>query len=126
MDGYWNPLATFHDYQAAQSAVLTSLGRQRQAQPDAGLRHPYVEAGEIEPGIWIGPNSIVHPSVRLTAPLFIGAGCRIGRNTELGPETIIGSGVVIDEGVTIRQERGVVAPTLANFCTYPNALPTCR
>lgn len=103
MDGYWNPLATFQDYQAAQNAVLTSLDRQQQAQPGVRLRHPYVEAGEIEPGIWIGPNSIVHPSARLTAPLFIGAGCRIGRNTELGPETIIGSGVVIDEGVTIQQ-----------------------
>ena len=103
MDGYWNPLATFQDYQAAQSAVLSSLDRQQQAQPGSRLRHPYVEAGEIAPGIWIGPNSIVHPSARLTAPLFIGTGCRIGRNTELGPETIIGSGVVIDEGVTIQQ-----------------------
>lgn len=103
MDGYWNPLATFQDYQAAQSTVLTSLKSKQHARSDARLRHPYVEAGEIEPGIWLGPNSIIHPSVRLTAPLYIGAGCRIGQNAEVGPETIIGSGVVIDEGVTIQQ-----------------------
>lgn len=103
MEGYWNPLLTFRDYQAAQCAVLTSLDSQPRPQAAPRLRHPYVEAGEVAPGIWIGPNSIVHPSVRLTPPLFIGAGCRIGRHAELGPETVIGTGVVIDEGVTIQQ-----------------------
>lgn len=100
-DGYWNPLTTFREYQAAQDTVLTSLDSPRRAKAGARLRHAYIEAREIAPGIWVGPNSIVHPEVRLTAPLFIGAGCRIGANTELGPDTIIGAGSVIDEGVTI-------------------------
>lgn len=103
MDGYWNPLLTFRDYQAAQLAVLTSVDHARQAVPAKRIRHPYLEAGEMQPGIWIGPNSIIHPTARLTPPLFIGAGCRIGPNTELGPETVIGAGAVLDEGVTIQQ-----------------------
>lgn len=103
MEGYWNPVTTFRDYQAAQNAVLYSLDSKSTARPAPHLRHPYVEAGEVAPGIWISPNSLVHPSARLTPPLFIGAGCRIGRDAELGPETVIGAGVVVDEGVTIQQ-----------------------
>ncbi len=105
MDGYWNPLATFSDFQLAQQAVLKSLSRPKtRMQLDATtLRYPYVEAGEMQPGIWVGPNSIIHPSARLTAPLFIGAGSRIGRDVELGPNTVIGAGVVIDNGVTAQQ-----------------------
>ncbi len=109
MDGYWNSLATFSDFQAAQHVLLASLVAshanrstgQRSQVP--ALRYAYVEAGELQPGIWVGPNSIIHPSVRLTPPLFIGAGCRIGRDVELGPDTVIGAGVVIDEGVTVQQ-----------------------
>lgn len=103
MDGYWNPLTTFRDFQAAQSAVLASLAAEETVNPQVRIRHPYVEAGELQPGVWVAPNSIIHPSVRLTPPLFIGAGCRIGRDVELGPDTILGSGVVIDDGVTIQQ-----------------------
>jgi NDP-sugar pyrophosphorylase family protein/lipopolysaccharide/colanic/teichoic acid biosynthesis glycosyltransferase len=103
MDGYWNPLLNFADYQAAQLAVLGSAGRVPEAGPGERIRHPYLEAGEMQPGIWVGPNSIIHPTAQLRPPLFIGAGCRIGPNTELGPETIIGAGTVLDEGVTIQQ-----------------------
>jgi NDP-sugar pyrophosphorylase family protein len=109
-DGYCNLLSTFQEFQAAQTSVLMSLLASRQADQPAAIRHPYVEAGELEPGIWIAPNSIIHPSVRLTPPLFIGAGCRIGRDVELGPATIIGSNVVIDDGVTV-QESTILSHT---------------
>ncbi|MEZ4733180.1 MAG: NDP-sugar synthase [Caldilineaceae bacterium] len=102
MDGYWNLLTTFQDFQAAQNTVLASLAAGETTSAQALLRHPYVEAGEFQPGVWVAPNSIIHPSVRLTPPLFIGAGCRIGRDVELGPNTILGAGVVIDDGVTIQ------------------------
>jgi len=108
-DGYWNPLTTFSDFQAAQNTVLTSLMATHadksieQVGQASTLRHPYVEAGELQPGIWVGPNSIIHPSARLTPPLFIGAGSRIGRDVELGPDTVIGVGAVIDDGVTVEQ-----------------------
>jgi NDP-sugar pyrophosphorylase family protein/lipopolysaccharide/colanic/teichoic acid biosynthesis glycosyltransferase len=115
MDGYWNPLLNFADYQAAQMAVLASAGCAPQVEPGQRIRHPYLEAGEMQPGIWIGPNSIIHPTVQLRPPLFIGAGCRIGPNTELGPETIIGAGTVLDEGVTIQQSTVLPRTYIGQF-----------
>lgn len=115
MDGYWNPLLNFSDYQAAQLAVLGSAGRNPQVEPSLRIRHPYLEAGEMRPGIWVGPNSIIHPTAQLRPPLLIGAGCRIGPNTELGPETIIGAGTVLDEGVTIQQSTVLPRTYIGQF-----------
>ncbi|MCE7981238.1 MAG: nucleotidyl transferase [Caldilinea sp. CFX5] len=115
MDGYWNPLLNFSDYQAAQLAVLASAGRTPQVEPNKRIRHPYLEAGEMQPGIWVGPNSIIHPTAQLRPPLLIGAGCRIGPNTELGPETIIGAGTVLDEGVTIQQSTVLPRTYIGQF-----------
>lgn len=115
MDGYWNPLLNFTDYQAAQLAVLTSAGRTPLGGSGQRLRHPYLEAGEVQPGIWVGPNSIIHPTAQLRPPLFIGAGCRIGPNTELGPETIIGAGTVLDDGVTIQQSTVLPRTYIGQF-----------
>ena len=115
MDGYWNPLLTFSDYQAAQLAVLNSIGGVTKSEATERIRHPYLEAGEMQPGIWIGPNCIIHPTARLTPPLFIGAGCRIGPHTELGPETVIGAGVVLDEGVTIQQSTVLPRTYIGQF-----------
>ncbi|GEM_PF-414301 len=109
MNGYWNPLTTFSDFQSAQNTLLASLTDTHanraigQMGQSSTLRYPYVEAGELQPGIWVGPNSIIHPSVRLTPPLFIAAGSRIGRDVELGPNAVIGVGAVIDDGVTVQQ-----------------------
>lgn len=115
MDGYWNPLLNFTDYQAAQLAVLANASRTPLAEPGQRIRHPYLEAGEMQPGIWVGPNSIIHPTAQLRPPLFIGAGCRIGPNTELGPETIIGAGTVLDEGVTIQQSTVLPRTYIGQF-----------
>lgn len=115
MDGYWNPLLSFVDYQAAQMTVLASAGRTPLAEQSRRIRHPYLEAGEMQPGIWVGPNSIIHPTAQLRPPLFIGAGCRIGPNTELGPETIIGAGTVLDDGVTIQQSTVLSRTYIGQF-----------
>ena len=103
MDGYWNSLTTFSDFQAAQNTILASLVTTTEDDSKSCIRYPYVEAGEIQPGVWVGTHTVIHSTARLTAPLFIGSGCRIGRDVELGPETVIGSGVVLDEGVTVQQ-----------------------
>jgi len=103
MDGYWNSLATFSDFQAAQNAILASLSTTNENDRQNCIRYPYVEAGELQPGVWVGTHTVIHPTARLTPPLFIGSGCRISRDVEVGPETIIGSGVVLDEGVTVQQ-----------------------
>ncbi|MBX3013834.1 MAG: NDP-sugar synthase [Caldilineaceae bacterium] len=102
MTGYWNALRDFGDFQAAQQTVLASLHPMGAAAPSSLLRYPYVEAGEVQPGIWVAPHCIIHPTAQLTAPLLIGTGCRIGPHVEVGPGTVLGAGVVLDEGVTIQ------------------------
>ena len=53
-----------------------------------------------EPGLWIGRNTRLHPTVRLTAPVLIGSDCDIGRNVDLGPNVVVGSGSIVDQSVT--------------------------
>ncbi len=61
-----------------------------------------VPGNQIAPGIWIGLNTVIHPSARLAPPLCIGEGCLIGYNAELGPGTVIGPSVVVDDEATIQ------------------------
>ena len=104
MDGYWNPLDSFPAYQAAQAALLKPDDTPQGNNPTLplALRNRYIEAHEIQPGIWIGPRSKVHPTAQLTPPVLIGAGCRIGRDVEIGPNVVIGAGTVLASGATVR------------------------
>jgi lipopolysaccharide/colanic/teichoic acid biosynthesis glycosyltransferase len=62
-----------------------------------------LEARQIADGIWVGRNHVIHPSVRLAPPVYIGDNCQIGRDVELGPDVVIGKNVVIDDEATISQ-----------------------
>jgi NDP-sugar pyrophosphorylase family protein len=109
MEGYWNSLESFPAYQEAQRVFLYSAYNSDTAgQADSGgvlprVRYPSIEGHQIAPGIWVGPNHVIHPGARLAPPLCIGEGCRIGYGVELGPEVVIGSSVVIDDEATIYQ-----------------------
>jgi NDP-sugar pyrophosphorylase family protein/lipopolysaccharide/colanic/teichoic acid biosynthesis glycosyltransferase len=135
--GYWNPLKSFDDLQAAQIAMLTSLCAPTLADGQPALRYPFQEGREVAPGIWVGTHTTIHPSAKLTAPLFIGADCRIGAATELGPETVLGGHTVVDQGATIQRstvlhhtyvgrlvdvQRRIVAQNLMIDCTTGSAL----
>lgn len=100
--GYWNRLATFQDYHAAQRHVLYSAwGNPEGLNGLPALHYPSLEGRQIAQGIWVGRNHMIHPSVRLSPPVFIGHNCQIGPDVELGPEVVIGSNVVIDEDATV-------------------------
>ncbi|MCA9875314.1 MAG: sugar transferase [Anaerolineales bacterium] len=102
MSGYWNRLATFQDYHAAQRHVLYSAwGHAEGLEGLPALNFPSLEGRQIAQGIWVGRNHMIHPSVRLSPPIFIGQNCQIGSDVELGPEVVVGSNVVIDEEATI-------------------------
>ena len=102
MAGYWNRLATFQDYHAAQQHVLYSAwGNLEGLNGLPALHYPSVEGRQIAQGIWVGRNHMIHPSVRLSPPVFIGQNCQIGPDVELGPEVVVGSNVVIDEDATV-------------------------
>ncbi len=108
LPGYWNPLASFADYQAAQQDVLAGLMVTDRAEVSPTekhslLEHHYLAAREIKPGVWCGSGTWIHPTIALTAPVIIGPGCHIAQHVELGPNVVIGANCVIDEGATLKE-----------------------
>lgn len=107
MTGYWNPLDSLSRFQEAQQVFLYSAYSQSEperaiAGPGASVRYPSLPGRQVAPGIWVGKNDSIHPSVMVAAPVYIGANSWIGREVELGPGSVIGSNVVIDEEATVR------------------------
>jgi NDP-sugar pyrophosphorylase family protein/lipopolysaccharide/colanic/teichoic acid biosynthesis glycosyltransferase len=76
---------TYEDLLAAQSAVLLK------AFPGLMLT-----GHEVEPGIWISRNVSLHPSAKLTAPVYLGENCRIGADITLGPNATVANNSLID------------------------------
>lgn len=56
---------------------------------------------EREPGIWISRNVVIHPSVELTAPLYVGPNSRLNRGVRLGPNAVIEGECIVDTNTTI-------------------------
>lgn len=56
---------------------------------------------EVEPGVWLSSNVVLHPTAQLTPPLFIGANCRVHAGVQLGPGVVVGPGCVLDERTTV-------------------------
>lgn len=54
-----------------------------------------------EPGVWIGRNTRLHPTARITAPVYLGANCDIGGGVTLGPSAVVEDACLIDEGVNV-------------------------
>ena len=54
-----------------------------------------------EPGVWIGRNTRLHPTARITAPVYLGANCDIGKGVTLGPSAVVEDACLIDEGVNV-------------------------
>ncbi len=84
----WNPLNSFSDFQRAQNL---------------GLQNARTHARQIAPGIWVGRNAVIHPTVALAAPVCIGDDCFIGRAVELGPNVVIGANVFLDDEATVTE-----------------------
>lgn len=84
----WNPLDSFADFQRAQNL---------------GLHNAQPRARQIAPGIWVGRNAVIHPTVALAAPVLIGDDCFIGRAVELGPHVVIGANVFLDDEATVAE-----------------------
>jgi NDP-sugar pyrophosphorylase family protein len=100
IDGYWNPLETYLDYQKAQYDLLSSEPAGYHGTANS-LQYLSPSHKPLRTGIWVGRNSLVHPSARLFPPVFIGENCRVGRKVELGPNVVLGQNVIVDDEATV-------------------------
>jgi len=50
---------------------------------------------EQSPGLWVGDNTYIDPTAKITAPALIGHNCRIGPRVQIKAGTIIGDNVTI-------------------------------
>ncbi len=58
-------------------------------------------ASQPEKGIWISRGAVIHPSVKMIAPLFIGEEAQVHKDVTLGPDAVIENRSLIDEGSTV-------------------------
>jgi NDP-sugar pyrophosphorylase family protein len=99
---YWNPMASFADYQEAQKTVLDSaLAKQFMTNVVPFISHPSIEGRQLRSGVWVGHDSSVHPLARLRPPVYIGKNCYVRKGVDLGPHAVIGSNVIVDEDATV-------------------------
>lgn len=81
---------TFDDILAAHEAVL--------GKTFDGL---LLSGREVEPGIWLSRNVVLHPTAEVTPPVYIGENCEIGAGVKLGPRAVLGNGCVLDTHSTV-------------------------
>jgi hypothetical protein len=68
----------------------------------------FLTGREIEPGIWLSRNVSLHPTAKVTAPVFIGEDCRIGPNVQVGPHAVIGRGCILGRACVVT--RALIFP----------------
>lgn len=90
-EGYWCDVGHLEAYREAQYNAL-----QRRVQ----VTYAYEERS---PGLWIGQNTFIDPSVRISTPALIGHNCRIGPRVSIGAGTVIGDNVTIGADAELRR-----------------------
>ncbi len=58
---------------------------------------------ERKPGVWISRSVVIHPTVELIAPLYIGPNSRLNRGVKLGPNVVISGECIVDTNTMIEQ-----------------------
>ncbi|WP_199249579.1 mannose-1-phosphate guanyltransferase [[Phormidium] sp. ETS-05] len=89
--GYWCDVGHLEAYREAQYDALAGKVR---------LEFPYEERS---PGMWVGQNTYLDPSVKIEAPVLIGHNCRIGPRVQIEPGTIIGDNVTIGADADLKR-----------------------
>ncbi len=90
LPGYWRDIGSVEDYLAAQRDVMEHRLEAR------------VAGEEVRPGIWAGEECDIDSTAKLTAPVALGARCRIGAGAEVAEGTVVGAGVEVPAGTSLR------------------------
>lgn len=94
MDEYWCDIGSLVQYRDAQEHVLS------------GATSLPMDAEEIRPGIWTGPNCVIDDQATLVPPVCLGRNVKIKRNARVGPYSVVGDYSLIEEGANV--ERSVL------------------
>jgi lipopolysaccharide/colanic/teichoic acid biosynthesis glycosyltransferase len=82
---------------------------------------PLLSGGrEVEPGIWIGRNVVLHPTVQLKAPVFLGADCQIGPSTVLGPNVVVGRSSILGQRLHVEDSTVLEGSFLGDKLSVEN------
>jgi NDP-sugar pyrophosphorylase family protein len=101
LPGLWHSIGSFKDFQAAHWKTLEHFETRKQANPPAVRPDIPLRARQVARGIWVGRNTLIHPTARLSAPVFVGENSFIGREVALGPEAMVGANALVDDGATV-------------------------
>jgi len=64
---------------------------------------------EVEPGVWLSRNVVLHPRAHVVPPVHLGENVRVGDGTQVGPHAVVGRDSILDE--RCRVESAVVSPS---------------
>jgi len=102
MDQYWNPLESFCEFHDAQKTLLFSLWQGRPLPGERFLsNYSQLLGKEVSPGVWLGRNTVIHPSSQLIPPVLLADNVRIGKDVVIGPEVVIGANTIISNQASI-------------------------
>jgi mannose-1-phosphate guanylyltransferase / phosphomannomutase len=90
-DNYWCDVGHLDAYREAQYDGLEGKVK---------LDFAYKEKS---PGMWIGKDTYIDPSVKIETPVVIGNDCRIGARTKIEAGTIIGDNVTIGSDADLKR-----------------------
>ncbi|MEM8805830.1 MAG: mannose-1-phosphate guanyltransferase [Cyanobacteria bacterium P01_G01_bin.38] len=90
-EGYWCDVGHLEAYRESQYDALDSKVLVDFAYP------------EIKPGIRVGQNTYIDPTVKIKPPVLIGHNCRIGARVNLEAGTVIGDNVTIGNDADLKR-----------------------
>ncbi|MFZ5945210.1 MAG: sugar phosphate nucleotidyltransferase [Bacillota bacterium] len=89
--GYWCDIGNSKAYLQAHVDIITDKVS------------AYIPYKEYSPKVWIGKDTVIHPTAQLNPPVIVGNNCFIGPNAIVGPESIIGNNCIINEYASIKR-----------------------
>ncbi|MDJ1180274.1 mannose-1-phosphate guanyltransferase [Roseofilum sp. BLCC_M91] len=90
-EGYWCDIGHLDAYRESQYSALAKRINLEVSYP------------KRSPGLWIGDNTSIDPTVNIEPPVLIGNNCRIGSHVHIEPGTIIGDNVTIGSHATLKR-----------------------
>lgn len=91
MDDYWCDVGTLQQYREAQEHLLSG----RVQVPISGT--------QIQPGVWIGANTVIDPGATIIPPVCIGRNTKVKNGARIGPYTTIGDNTLVEEGANVER-----------------------